>query len=111
MKDAIRVILVDPIDDSRLTLLRVISGVSELWLAEVCGAYAGAAKRVTEINPDLTIVVMDSHPENAFNLIQTILQESPGAIVLPASKQHDTSMILRAIRTGAREFLTLPAGP
>ena len=39
MKDAIRVILVDPVDDSRLALLRVISGVSELWLAEGFTSY------------------------------------------------------------------------
>src|SRR3954451_15238035 len=111
MKDAIRVILVDPTDDSRLTLLRVISGVGELWLAEVCGAYTGAARRVAEINPDLTIVVMDSNPEQAFNLIQTIIQECPNVVVLPASKHHDTSVILKVIRAGAREFLTLPTGP
>jgi pilus assembly protein CpaE len=111
MKDAIRVILVDPTDDSRLTLLRVISGVSELWLAEVCGAYQGAARRVAEINPDLTIVVMDSNPEQAFNLIQSIIQECPNVVVLPASKHHDTSVILKVIRAGAREFLTLPTGP
>jgi pilus assembly protein CpaE len=110
MKDAIRVLLVDPSDESRLTLLRVISGVGELWLAEVCGAFNGAAKRAAEVGPDLAIVVMDSNPEAAFNLIQTILQESPNVVVLPASKHHDTTMILRVIRAGAREFLTLPAG-
>lgn len=111
MKDAIRVILVDPVDDSRLALLRVISGVSELWLAEVCGAYQGASRRIGEINPDLAIVVMDSHPEQAFNLIQSIIQECPNVVVLPASKHHDTAMILRVIRAGAREYLTLPTGP
>lgn len=108
MKDAIRIILIDPIDESRLTLLRVISGVSELWLAEVCGAYQGAAKRVAEINPDVAIVVMDADSELAFDLIQQILQHSPDVVVLPASKQHDTSVILRVIRAGVREFLTLP---
>jgi pilus assembly protein CpaE len=110
MKDAIKIILIDPIDESRLTLLRVISGVTELWLAEVCGAYQGAARRVTEINPDLAIVAMDSHPEQAFELIQEIIKSSPNVVVLPASKSHDTSLILRVMRAGCREFLSLPAG-
>lgn len=108
MKDTIRVILVDPIDESRLALLRVISGVPELWLAEVCGAYQGAAKRIAEVNPDMAIVVMDANSDQAFSLIEQILQQSPNVVVLPASKQHDTSVILRVIRAGAREFLTLP---
>ncbi|SIO62636.1 pilus assembly protein CpaE [Singulisphaera sp. GP187] len=111
MKDPIRVILVDPSEESRLTLLRVISSVPELWLAEVCGSYQGAAKRIAEINPDMALVVMDSDAEQAFSLIQQILQECPNVVVLPASKQHDTSVILRVIRAGAREFLTLPTRP
>lgn len=111
MKDTIRVILIDPIDESRLALLRVISGVPDLWLAEVCGAYQGAANRVAEIQPDLAIVVMDSDSEQAFDLIQQMTQQSPNVVVLPASKQHDTSVILRVIRAGAREFLTLPTRP
>lgn len=111
MKDTIKVILIDPIDESRLALLRVISGVPDLWLAEVCGAYQGAANRVAEIQPDLAIVVMDSDSEQAFDLIQQVIQQSPNIVVLPASKQHDTSVILRVIRAGAREFLTLPTRP
>src|SRR5690348_14978529 len=109
MKDAIRVILIDPTDDSRLALLRVISEIGELWLAEACSAYQGSAKRVAEINPDLTIVVIDSNPEQAIALIQSLIQIKPNAIILPASKTHDTATILRVIRAGAREFLSLPA--
>src|SRR4051794_33647113 len=111
MKDAIRVILVDPTDDSRLALLRVISGVNELWLGEVCGAYQGAARRVAEINPGLPIVVMGLQPEPTFHLGPSVHPEIPNVVVLPASKHHDTSVILKVIRAGAREFLTLPTGP
>lgn len=111
MKDTIRVILIDPTDESRLTLLRVISGVPDLWLAEVCASYQGAANRVAEINPELAIVVMDSDFEQSFALIQQVIQQSPGVVVLPASRQHDTATILRVIRAGAREFLTLPTRP
>jgi pilus assembly protein CpaE len=111
MKDAIKVILVDPLDESRLALLRVISGVSELWLAEVCGSYQGAAKRVAELKPDMAIVVMDSGTEQGFELIQSIAQAAPEVVILPAGKVQDTTFILRVMRAGAREFLALPAGP
>jgi pilus assembly protein CpaE len=111
MKDAIRVILTDPTDDSRETLQRLIGGIGELWLAESCVSYQAAAKRVAEVHPDLLIVVIDNNPEQAIGLIQTVVQNSPGVVVLPASRLHDTALILRVIRCGAREFLTLPAGP
>src|SRR5207249_3983169 len=34
-----------------------------------------------------------------------------GIAVLPASRARDSSMILRVIRSGAREFLTMPTQP
>jgi pilus assembly protein CpaE len=111
MKDAIRVILVDPTDDSRQTLQRLIGGLGELWLADTCVTYQSAAKRVGDVKPELVIVVIDHNPEDAISLIQTIVQNTPSAVVLPASRLHETALILRVIRSGAREFLTLPAGP
>jgi pilus assembly protein CpaE len=44
-------------------------------------------------------------------LIQAIAQSNPGTAVLPASRVRDSSIILSAIRAGAREFLPLPAPP
>ncbi len=108
MKDAIRVLLVDPTDDTRSSLQRILSGMSTVWLAESCNAYNGMAKRVAELSPDLVIVSIDHDPEQAVFLIQAIVQSRPGVVVLPASKAPDSSVLLRVIRAGAREFLTLP---
>lgn len=108
MKDAIRVLLVDPSDDSRQTLQRLLGGTSTIWLAETCAAYQGMAKRVSEIAPDLVLVNIDADPEQAIFLIQSIAQSHPGVVVLPASRAPDSAILLRVIRAGAREFLTLP---
>jgi len=108
MKDAIRVLLVDPADESRQTLQRLLSGIATVWLAETCAAYNGMAKRVTEISPDLVLVNIDHDPEQAVFLIQSITQNCPNVVVLPASRAPDSSILLRVIRAGAREFLTLP---
>src|SRR6516162_4969790 len=108
MKDAIQVVLVDPIEDSRRALQSLFGGISSVWLSEACTAYQGAAKRVAEIAPSLVVVVIDEDPMQAINVIATIVQNCPGVAVLPASRVRDSSVILRVVRAGAREFLTLP---
>ena len=107
MKDPIRAVLIDPIDDSRESMQRLFSGLSTVSLGEICPSYQGAARRVAELAPNLAVVNLDGDPAQAISLIQTIAQNSPGVVVLPASRIRDSSIILRVVR-GAREFLTLP---
>jgi pilus assembly protein CpaE len=108
LKDAIRIVLVDPVDETRQALQRLIGGINELWLADVCSQYEGTNKRVADIAPDLVIVVLDSDPLQAIHLIQSVLQKSPNVAVLPSSRDRDSGVILRVVRAGAREFLPLP---
>jgi pilus assembly protein CpaE len=105
----IRVILIDPVEASRQALQRLLGAISSVWLAEVCTSYSAGAQLVAESPPDVTVVVLDSDPEQAVTSIQSIMRKNPGAIVLPASQAPDSALILRVMRAGAREFLTLPA--
>src|SRR5262249_8147549 len=50
-------------------------------------------------------------PVQSVNLIATVTQNCPNVAVLPASRVRDGSIILRVVRAGAREFLTLPSSP
>jgi pilus assembly protein CpaE len=109
MKDAIQVVLVDPINESRQAVQKQLSGISTVWLAEACPTYQGAAKRIAEIVPDLVVVNVDEDPAQSVNLISSLVQNMPNVAVLPASRIRDSSLILRVVRAGAREFLTLPA--
>ena len=109
MKEAIQVVLVDPIEESRQSLRRLFEGLPNVWVSEVCTTYAGAAKRVAETAPALVVVEIDEDPAQAINLVSTISQNCPGVAVLPASRVRDSSIILKVVRAGAREFLTLPA--
>jgi pilus assembly protein CpaE len=108
MKGMIRVVLVDPHDESRRTLQGLLGGIGSVWLAEVCSSYGVALTSVAENAPDLTLVVLDPDPEPALALIQGIVRANPAAVVLPASRTRDGDLILKAVRAGAREFLTLP---
>ena len=109
MKDAIRLLLIDPVEESRQSLQRVLGGIGALLVVETCGAYQGAAKRTADVAPELVVVAIDQDPEQAVSLIQTIAQNCPKVVVLPASRTLESSIILRVIRAGAREFLSLPS--
>jgi pilus assembly protein CpaE len=111
MKDAIRVILVDPAEDSRQTLQRLLTGLGSIWLTEACPSYRSAGKAVAEQRPDLVIVALDSDPEAAIGLVSELARSQAGTAILPASQTRDGDLILRVMRAGAREFLTLPADP
>ena len=87
MKDAIRVVLVDPIDDSaRRPSSGCSAGSARSGSPRSAPPTQGAAKRVAEIRPDLVVVTIDSDPDQAVSLIQTIAQNLPGVVVLPASR-------------------------
>ncbi len=111
MKDVIRIVLVDPNEESRDALQRLLRTIGTIWVAEVFNTYEGAAHGIAAIAPDLTVVALDHDPGRAVDLIGSLAQAEPPAIVLPTSRSSDSALILRAIRAGAREFLTLPAEP
>ena len=111
MKDVIRIVLVDPVEESRTALQRLLGGITSIWLAEVLTSYEEATNRAKDLASHITIVVLDRDADQAVDLIQQLNHASAGAIVLPASNSADSGLILKAIRAGAREFLTLPAQP
>jgi pilus assembly protein CpaE len=111
MKDLIRIVVVDPSEESRTSLHRTLRGMPELWVAEIFSGYHEASHRAREIGADVTVVALDHEPNQAIELIQALVAAKPDAVVLPASRSTDSSLILRSLRAGAREFLTLPIAP
>ncbi len=61
-----------------------------------------------QTNPDVGVVALDSNPDQAIELIERLTTEIPGTAILAASRDTDRQLILKTIRAGAREFLTLP---
>ena len=111
MKDLTRILVIDPDRDSREALRRLLAAVEGFWVAEVMETYRGAAEKIVEVAPDLAIIALDADPHQAIEVIGAATLADPQAAVLPASRSSDSSLILRSIRAGAREFLPLPAQP
>jgi pilus assembly protein CpaE len=108
MSNVLRLALVDPNDSSREQLKAVLLGMDKIWLEADCSRYEFFPDIVEQTTPDVGVVSLDNNPTNAINLIVRLTAECPGTALLAASESSDGQQILKAIRAGAREFLTLP---
>ena len=108
MSNVLRLALVDPNDASRESLKAMLLGMDTIWLEADCSRYEFFPDIVAQTTPDVGVVSLDSNPATAINLITRITAECPDTALLAASESSDGQQILKAIRAGAREFLTLP---
>ena len=63
--------------------------------------------RLLEQHYDIIIIDLDSHPEYALELVESICAKG-AATVMVYSLKADSELLVRCMRAGAREFLTLP---
>ena len=105
MKDLIRIVLVDPNEESRNALQRLLGGIAGIWLSEVFNTYPEAAARASEIVAHLTIVILDHDTNQALELVQKLTQGNPNAVVLAASRSADSRL------SPAPQVAESPAGP
>jgi len=108
MKSVLRLAIVDPEDDSRESLKSLLLGMERVWLEADCSQYAFFADVVAQTTPDVAVVAMDADPEKALSLVQELQQTAPSCHILVVSASTDGQLILRAMRAGVREFLSLP---
>jgi pilus assembly protein CpaE len=104
----IRLALVDPNDQTRDGLRDALLGLDTIWLEAECSRYKFFLDVVQQAHPDVALVAMDANPSEAMSLIQELSQKFPHMAVLAASSRTDGPFILQTLRSGAKEFLTLP---
>lgn len=108
MKNVTRLAVVDPNDVARSALKTLLLGIDSVWLEAECSRYEFFADVVLQTQPDLALVSLDANPQKALELIGRIHQELASCQVLALSSSQEGSLILQAIRNGAREFLNQP---
>ena len=108
MSSVIRIALVDPEDSTRESLKSTLLGIETIWLEAECSRYDFFADVIDQTNPDVGIVVVDSDTETALSLIGELKTKSPDCGILVLSSVSEGQVILNAMRSGAKEFLTLP---
>lgn len=108
MSNILRLALVDPQDASRETLKKMLLGMDVVWLEAECSRYEFFPDVVTQSTPDVGVVSLDSNPEKAISLLERLHIDAPECVLLAVSSSGDGQLILRSMRAGAREFLTMP---
>ena len=87
MRDVIRVVLVDPCEESRVALQKLLGTITSLWIVEVFTSYQAVRRRIAETAPDLCMIALDADPNQAIELIASVHQLKPEA-VRPARQRH-----------------------
>ncbi|MBM3964582.1 MAG: response regulator [Planctomycetes bacterium] len=108
MSNVLRVAIVDPNDQTRESLKTTLLGMDVVWLDAECSRYEFFADVIDQSKPDAAIISLDGSPERAIGLMERLRATSPDCHLLAISKSTDGQLILKAIRAGAKEFLTHP---
>lgn len=107
MSNVLRLAIVDPNDQSRERIKSLMLGMDLVWLEAECSRYEFFGDVIDQTSPDTAMVVLEQDPEPGLRLVEK-LRETSSAAVLVVSASSDGSLILRAMRAGAKEFLTQP---
>ncbi|MBC8355331.1 MAG: MinD/ParA family protein [Planctomycetes bacterium] len=108
MSNVLRLAIVDPSDDSRENLKAMLLGMDMVWLEAECSRYEFFADVVGQTHPDIGVVSIDHDADKALDLIEDLKERSPECSILVISGSTDGQIILKAMRAGAKEFLTQP---
>jgi pilus assembly protein CpaE len=98
----------DPSDATRDQLRNLLLGMESVWLEAECARYEFFFDVIRQSNPDVAVISLDADQTKALQLIGALAQESPDLPILAVSGKNDGQAILQALRSGAREFLTVP---
>jgi pilus assembly protein CpaE len=108
MSNVLRLAIVDPSDSARDSLKTILLGLDMVWLEAECSRYEFFSDVVAQTHPDIGVVSLDKDPDKALQLVEQLNQTSPNCSVLVVSGSSDGTLILRAMRAGAKEFLPKP---
>ncbi len=107
MGNVLRLAIVDPNDRGRESLKNMLLAMDTVWLEAECSRYEFFVDVVGQCSPDVGIVSLDDNATKAIELIDRLRDVSDCSIVA-VSSSNDGDLILRAMRAGAKEFLTQP---
>jgi pilus assembly protein CpaE len=107
--DILSIALIGPDDDSRQAAASVIAGCQCGEIREFSSYPASLddLPRLLEQRYDVIIIDLDSRPEYALELVESICTRGTATVMVYSAKA-DSELLVRCMRAGAREFLTLP---
>jgi len=108
MSKVFRLAIVDPNDSSRNSIKNLLLGIDSVWLEAECSRYEFFLDIVTQTYPQIALISLDADPQRGLSLVAEIARDAPQCQVLVVSRSQEGSLILQAMRNGAKEFLSSP---
>ncbi|MEZ6095609.1 MAG: response regulator [Pirellulaceae bacterium] len=108
MSDTIRISICDPNERSRENLKKYLVGMDRVWLEADCSRYEFFMEIVEQTSPNAVIIDLDEDEIKALQLIASVKSSNPGCGVIAVSSRSDGQLILKAMRSGAGEFVNSP---
>lgn len=110
MTNVLRLAIVDPNDAHREALKKMLLGMDMCWLEAESSRYEFFVDIVGQTHPEVAVIGIDADPNKALQLIHNLREAAPECAILVVSSSTDGQLILKAMRAGAKEFLTQPIG-
>jgi pilus assembly protein CpaE len=105
------VCLIGPDDQRRSGVALALAGVHSGYTREIATyPELDDIPQLLKQQNDIIIVDLDPNPEFALDLVESICSASATTVMVFSAKS-DSEMLVRCMRAGAREFLTLPIAP
>jgi pilus assembly protein CpaE len=107
----LRLVIMNPPDKGHEALRSMFTQIPYVWLQAECTKYEFLQEVIAnQTVPHVVVVAIDADLEKACRAIERLAQEMPNVGILAISKRDDGQAILKALRAGAKEFLTMPFG-
>ena len=108
MSGTTRIAVCDPNEATREVLKKYLLGMDNVWLEADCSRYEFFTDIITQTTPDIGIINVDYEPESALQIVEATAAAHSECALIVISSSSDGQLILRAVRAGAREFLSWP---
>ena len=104
MSTVLRLAIVDTNDSARESLKNMLLGMETVWLEAECSRFEFFTDVIRETMPDIGVIALDSHPDQAIELVRKLSTEFPDVTLLVSSSSTDGQLILRAMRAARKNF-------
>jgi pilus assembly protein CpaE len=108
MRDQLPALLLAVDASTRAEIQALLAGNDVAAVRCTEGGLDEGMRLVREVVPDVILVVIDGDARTALSLIEEISRAAPDAQLFALSRDDSTENIVKAMRAGASEFLSLP---
>jgi pilus assembly protein CpaE len=104
--------VISPSEEHRLETMQAMNGCAGACVGEFSSYTAGVGDLPATLDEDYDVIIidLDGGAESALDLVESIGANGV-ATVMVFSESSDPELLVRCMRAGAREFLTLPFSP